>query len=344
MKKIAIFSAISFFIPSITAASVASITIIEELKGRDDRPTAVSNRGDVVAGYNTWSPDFGVRNFGRPVTDISSDGSIVLGRSGSIFIENQRYPLPYEQRSLHLAAMSEDASVVGGTYVSYGSDFDKEEHLTQQLWVEGEGFIAEGRYAIKDVSPNGKYAVGAFNSSMAIHVDTTEGQSETWTAEALPDCYSQCGEIELNGVSSTGIVVGAIGSKNPYTYIEQPAYWENGIPTRLGGISEDSALGRLIAVSENGKVAVGQAKTNDDPATRYNHGSEAIIWDKANGVRSLEDLLVDHYGLELNGWILYSATAISNDGYNIAGIAINEAGEYAPWVVRLIDECTVSAW
>jgi hypothetical protein len=60
--------------------------------------------------------------------------------------------------------------------------------------------------------------------------------------------------------------------------------------------------------------------------------SRAIIWEPRHGMRRLREALIADYGLNLTGWELTSAHAISPDGNTIAGSGINPAGQYEAWI------------
>ena len=52
-------------------------------------------------------------------------------------------------------------------------------------------------------------------------------------------------------------------------------------------------------------------------------------------MRSLQDVLVNDYGLDLTGWTLARAQGISDDGLVIAGYGTNPSGYTEGWVVYL---------
>ena len=64
-------------------------------------------------------------------------------------------------------------------------------------------------------------------------------------------------------------------------------------------------------------------------------GLATFIWDATNGMRSLQDLLVNDLGLELTGWSLLEARGISADGRTIVGIGNNPAGNGEAWIVTI---------
>lgn len=86
-----------------------------------------------------------------------------------------------------------------------------------------------------------------------------------------------------------------------------------------GGLFESWALD----VTDNGQTVVGFGTTAN--------GQEAMIWTAA-GMRRLADVLVGDYGLDLGGWQLVWASAISGDGAVIAGNGTNPAGQTEGWV------------
>ncbi len=87
--------------------------------------------------------------------------------------------------------------------------------------------------------------------------------------------------------------------------------------------------GHLLAVSRFGSLAVGQTGS---PAG-------AFIWDRTNGARNLQDLLENHYGLDLTGWSIFRATDVSADGRTITGHGTNPTGDFEGWVVVLPPQC-----
>jgi probable HAF family extracellular repeat protein len=84
-----------------------------------------------------------------------------------------------------------------------------------------------------------------------------------------------------------------------------------------------SLMGRAMAVSADGNIIVGDGLNN----------TTAFIWDPVNGARELKPYLVDELGLNLDGWTLKFASAISADGTVIAGTGIDASGQTEAWVV-----------
>jgi hypothetical protein len=66
-------------------------------------------------------------------------------------------------------------------------------------------------------------------------------------------------------------------------------------------------------------------------------GDGVFIWDQIHGMRDLQSMLIDEYGLgqSLAGWKLTDASGISMDGLTIVGGGVNPSGNLEAWLVRL---------
>ena len=59
------------------------------------------------------------------------------------------------------------------------------------------------------------------------------------------------------------------------------------------------------------------------------------MWTEETGMQNLKELLETQYGLDLTGWALIRANAISGDGTTIVGDGINPDGNQEAWRVVL---------
>lgn len=91
-----------------------------------------------------------------------------------------------------------------------------------------------------------------------------------------------------------------------------------------GGTFSSAALG----VSDDGLVVVGYGSNSSSD-------DEAFIWDEVNGMRSLQDVLVNDYGLDLTGWTLERATDISADGRTLVGWGNHSGYGQEAWIAML---------
>jgi probable HAF family extracellular repeat protein len=81
------------------------------------------------------------------------------------------------------------------------------------------------------------------------------------------------------------------------------------------------------AVSGDGSIVVG------DPQTTQ--GDCVFIWDPSHGIRRLREVLINDYGMDLTGWTLRQALAVSADGKTIVGYGINPSGQTEGWIADL---------
>jgi probable HAF family extracellular repeat protein len=92
------------------------------------------------------------------------------------------------------------------------------------------------------------------------------------------------------------------------------------------GILPGGKASRALAVSPDGSIIVGLGSTK-------NQGNKAIIWDSANGMRRIDQVLAAH-NVPTNGWNLFRANgiAIPEPGVIvIVGEGINPAGFAESW-------------
>jgi uncharacterized membrane protein len=82
--------------------------------------------------------------------------------------------------------------------------------------------------------------------------------------------------------------------------------------------SNSSASG----VSADGSIIVGTS------------ANQAFRWTQKTGIVSLKETLIGE-GLDVSGWTLSSANAISADGFTIVGNGINPSGQSEAWVANL---------
>jgi uncharacterized membrane protein len=95
----------------------------------------------------------------------------------------------------------------------------------------------------------------------------------------------------------------------------------------LGDLSGGSFGSSAGGVSGDGSVVAGYSYSGS--------GQEAFIWDSVHGMRSLRDVLVNDYGLDLTGWSLTEATAISADGSTLVGYGTDPSGYTEAWLVQI---------
>ena len=248
-------------------------------------------------------------------TDISSDGSVVIGVTRSTAYEPFRWT-----ESSGLQSLSGIASGSG-----YGSTA-----------ISGNGQVVllnDGVTSFSSLTPL---------ESLGNALRWTES---TGTHELLPLSgadYSHAAKTSFDGSVTVGTSRSLISGRVQFDrlvlgseLLTQATAWIEGSPVLLESpISFDST--NAIDVSSDGLLIVGSAR-NDSEVTDVFRFPQAILWRDGEAF-VLQDLLMEQYGLanELAGWHLTSATAISDDGTVIAGQGIDPDGFSAAWVATLV--------
>jgi len=106
--------------------------------------------------------------------------------------------------------------------------------------------------------------------------------------------------------------------------------WEGGVMVGLGTLTGGGeSVAR--AVSADGSVVVGDDISGASPPGTV----EAFVWSESTGMRSVQNVLADEFGLDLSGWSLISALGVSDDGLTIMGNGINPDGASEDWIAVL---------
>jgi hypothetical protein len=87
----------------------------------------------------------------------------------------------------------------------------------------------------------------------------------------------------------------------------------------------------IWSLGTDGSTAVGYAMAAA--------GKTAVIWDRRSGLRPLQQVLEQDYGMDLEGWHLRSAETYSADGRILSGTAETPSGNIEGFVVHLPPHC-----
>jgi probable HAF family extracellular repeat protein len=270
------------------------------------------SEGMVLLGY---LPD---GEFHSMAEGVSPDGSVVVGRSYSAWgIEAFRWTesdgmiglgdLPGGNFWSHAYAVSEDGLVIVG--FGYSASGQEAFH-----WTAANGMVALGRGQAYDVSADGTVVVG-----------TSNGHAFRWTEDA--------GMVELGDLPGGKPYSGACAVTADGAVVVGGAYSALGLECfRWTSETGMVSLGPLqysvaVAVSIDGSVILANVQTA--------MVMKPYIWDSANGMRALQDVLELDYGLDLTGWDLWEATAMSDDGSTIVGSAMKSDGYVEAWIATI---------
>jgi probable HAF family extracellular repeat protein len=110
----------------------------------------------------------------------------------------------------------------------------------------------------------------------------------------------------------------------------------------LGDLAGGALGSRARDVSGDGSIIVGHSGPRIDVV---DVDGRAFFWDQDHGMRDLQQVLVNDFGLgaALNGWQLLTASAISRDGGTIVGTGISPNATREAWVAK-IPIPTINSW
>jgi len=327
--------------------------------------TAVSADGSVVAGYATgpgvlrafrWTASDGLVPLALPdgafessATGVSGDGRFIVGVVVSILPEIGYIHRPWrwdaEGGMLDLGnlpdpttsgvnAISTDGTVVVGQSLS-SSGWNRAFRWTSATGIRALGNLEGGHYSSAEaVSGDGAVVVGSADAP-----DRLTNRAFRWTsATGLVDLGVLPGELSsaAYGTNADGsIVVGraTVGENTPGGRQGRAMRWTaaDGMTDlgTLSGYRDSVALG----VSGDGSIVVGSVGQNaDHPGDRT--FDRAFIWSTAHGMIDLNAYLAAA-GVNLRGYSLLWAHAISADGSTVVGTALNPCRGHEPWRVVL---------
>ncbi len=318
---------------------------------------AVSADGSTVVGISEagsgkyafrWTADSGMQNLGDIAAGanysiahaVTADGSVVVGRSTAGFRDEAfRWDIGYGKIKLlktdievatypiSANAISSDGSVIAGVgriddvLVSFrwtATDIVDGIPVGDMVSLGGLPGGRIGMYAnVGDMSADGSVIVGGAESSIG-------NEAYRWTVDTgmvgLGDLPGGNDSSYATGISSDGsVVIGASYSdlgREAFRWTEQEGM------VSLGQFPGGSKYTEAYAVSADGSVIVGSGQ---GMGGTYDY--HAFIWTEQQGLRLLEDVLIDDYGIDLTGWSIQSATGISANGMTIVGSGINPNGD-----------------
>jgi probable HAF family extracellular repeat protein len=276
--------------------------------------------------------------FSSSASGVSADGSVVVGTSVSA-AGNQAFrwiaasgmvglgDLPGGAVRSAAYAVSADGEVVAGFSSSTltGASYDEAFRWTTNGMV-GLGDLPGGRTNSQAfaMSADGTVIVGASGSS-----NVTGGVWEAfrWTTTngivGMGDLAGGASNSVAYGISPDGSVIVGRG----HTGDEAAFRWTAEFGLVYLGALPCETWSTAFAASANGSIVVG------DP--NQGTGDCAFVWDSQHGIRNLHQVLTNDYGLNLAGWQLSAARAITPDRTTIVGYGRNPSGQTEAWIANI---------
>jgi probable HAF family extracellular repeat protein len=165
---------------------------------------------------------------------------------------------------------------------------------------------------------------------------TSGNQAFLWTAASgmvglgdLPGgaFFSRAKDISFDGAVVVGISASASGNE-AFRWTEATGM------VALGDLPGAGVFSQSNTVSGDGSV-VGGLGTTGHPGSPF--GFEAFVWTAPTGMRNLQALLEDDYGLDLGDWVLEMVVEMSDDARFLAGFGVNPGGTREAFRVELPD-------
>jgi len=265
---------------------------------------------------------------------ISADGMVIAGTSSSSSgAEAFRWTqstgmaglgdLPGGRFQSAAYGISGDGQVIVGESSSSGGEREA------FRWTSSDGMIGLGDL------PGGSFvsyaAAASAKASVIVGTSATTPMYSAfrWTPVGMTDLGDFPGGVtnsNAHGVSPDGAIVVGYGCPGTFDdYTHEAFRWTAGSGLVRLGIAPGLHNSAAYALSADGNVIVG-----DNKSERTAH---ALIWDPEHGMRRLEHVLTHDYKLDLDGWRLTTARAISYDGRTIVGSGFNPDGKNEAWIV-----------
>lgn len=359
--------ALAFLFAAFPAAA-QSFEGLGDLPGGQFRSSAagVSADGTVVVGYSyaaegsgtafRWTADDGMQELGvlaagngfSSAAGVSADGTVVVGeRESGDGREAFRWTADDGMEGLGFLTGPEPSSTAfgvsaDGAVVVGASDYQQPENSGGEgfRWENGTmiglGDLPGGSFdsEARAVSADGTVIAG--NGTYARSHGAYGGRAFRWTADGglQPLPFLPGGEdahCVAHAISDDGtVIVGTSVTLGGSDLIYEAARWLGGEVFGLGHLPGSTGYSVALAASADGSVIVGDGGS----------GEGAFIWTEADGIRNLRKVLED-LGLDLTGWTLTRANALSDDGTVVVGWGSNPSGQTEAWRTVLVPDAIV---
>jgi len=166
---------------------------------------------------------------------------------------------------------------------------------------------------------------------------------------------------QANAVSADGSIVVGVNEYEAFRWTQQTGMVSLGLgylglPSSANAVSADGSVivgnhgGQVFRwTQQTGRIGLGDVEhigggdakgVSADGSILVGVGSDwemAFRWTQKTGMVSLKETLIGA-GLDVSGWTLSSANAISADGFTIVGSGTNPSGQSEAWVANLSPE------
>jgi probable HAF family extracellular repeat protein len=263
-----------------------------------------------------WTAAGGMQPLATPAGEVSTafgisgDASVAVGTIGDRAARwaggaVELIRMPAGTLNSGAGDVSDDGSVVVG-YFSLPTGTFQAFRWTAAGGTEQLGPVTPAEGTATAVSGDGTVVVGNANPR---NVRSAFRWTATGGLQELAGPVGLTGETLAFAASRDGsVIVGSAGA----AAASKAVRWVDGVAQVLGDAGNAERAATALGVSADGSVVVGIAPTADVPS------GEAFVWDERNGMRSIRGLLQEQ-GIDLTGWGVWEAEAVSDDGRTIVG-------------------------
>jgi probable HAF family extracellular repeat protein len=280
-------------------------------------------------------------NLGSFANDVSADGSVVVGGSSTNTGDTSISPFRWTQETGMVALGSypdgwsggydfanASVSADGSVIVGYVNDYKSGNGAKAFRWTQPSGIVGLGNLPggfdsiATDVSADGSVIVGQGSS-------VNGREAFRWTQET--------GMVGLGTVPSGGSIGSFLGISADSTVIVGYDHDYNTARTEAFRWTQETGMVGLGTLGES-RYGAGQISTSADGSIIVGTSAdEAFRWTQKTGMVSLKETLIGA-GLDVSGWTLMSANAISANGFTIVGDGTNPSGKYEAWIANVSPE------
>jgi probable HAF family extracellular repeat protein len=301
---------------------------------------------------------------------VSSDGSTVVGASAQgrgSSAQGEAFRWTRATGIIGLGYLSAIPSNVGPTGVSYatgvnadgsvivGASQNASSFSEAFRWTQVGGMVGLGSLGGSEVGGRGRQAIVSSANGVSADGSVVVGQAADasnyleafrWTQGggmvglgslgglSLGNVFSHPALSDADAVSADGSVV--VGQAADRSNVLEAFRWTRATGMIGLGFVDGAGVNYpgsvALGVNSNGSVIVGQS-------SNASNTSEAFRWTQATGIRSLAGLLAGA-GVNLGGWQLLTANAVSLDGQFIVGQGVDPSRANEAYEARYVDNST----
>jgi uncharacterized membrane protein len=225
-------------------------------------------------------------------------------------------------------ALSADGRTVLGLVGQASSGLPFEDYKSLLVWDLHEQTAPEVHRTPSMLPPRLQWLDASADGSTAL---LSGGQNFIWSSAGFEETIPWARRLSPDGSTILGALpIWGEGRDDSFVWTKEGGH-------KYIGTIDGWTSNHATAISYDGSTVVG--KLFNDIMQREDHA--VYIWNERDGLRLIQDMLENDFGLDLTGWILTNATGISYDGLTIVGTGINPYGYEEGWIATIPEPATL---